>query len=85
MPSAAHEFILALSRTGHQPRGGSQIWVGFHAWLPSFLTLYASQTGADVIKVEHPKGGDPGRGLIFTPDGFDVFFEASDKTEAIVF
>ena len=35
--------------------------------------------GADVIKIEHPDGGDQGRGLIFTPDKFDVFFEAFNR------
>jgi formyl-CoA transferase len=30
--------------------------------------------GANVIKIEHPKGGDPGRGLARDPQGFDAWY-----------
>lgn len=30
--------------------------------------------GAKVIKIEHPKGGDPGRGLARDPQGFDAWY-----------
>jgi formyl-CoA transferase len=30
--------------------------------------------GANVIKIEHPKGGDPGRGAGRDPDGFDSWY-----------
>jgi crotonobetainyl-CoA:carnitine CoA-transferase CaiB-like acyl-CoA transferase len=34
-----------------------------------------SDYGATVIKVEHPEGGDAGRGINVMSDGFPLFFQ----------
>ena len=42
-------------------------------------TLMLSDMGAQVIKVERPGEGDPGRALGRGPDGFCAYFEALDR------
>lgn len=38
-----------------------------------------SDYGATVIKVEHPVGGDAGRGINIMSDGFDLFFQTFNR------
>ena len=42
-------------------------------------TVMLSDMGADVLKVERPGEGDPGRALGRQPDGFCGYFEALDR------
>ncbi|HJM74838.1 MAG TPA: CoA transferase [Dehalococcoidia bacterium] len=42
-------------------------------------TVMLSDMGADVLKVERPGSGDPGRALGRRPDGFSGYFEALDR------
>ncbi len=42
-------------------------------------TVMLSDMGAQVIKVERPGGGDPGRALGRAEDGFCAYFEALDR------
>ena len=42
-------------------------------------TVMLSDMGADVLKVERPGEGDPGRALGRRPDGFCSYFEALDR------
>lgn len=42
-------------------------------------TVMLSDMGADVLKVERPGSGDPGRSLGRRPDGFCGYFEALDR------
>jgi crotonobetainyl-CoA:carnitine CoA-transferase CaiB-like acyl-CoA transferase len=42
-------------------------------------TVMLSDLGADVLKVERPGDGDPGRALGRQPDGFCSYFEALDR------
>jgi CoA:oxalate CoA-transferase len=42
-------------------------------------TVMLSDMGADVLKVERPGSGDPGRALGRRPDGFCGYFEALDR------
>lgn len=44
-----------------------------------FATVMLADMGADVIKVEEPRGGDFGRRMWREPDGFSAFFEALDR------
>jgi crotonobetainyl-CoA:carnitine CoA-transferase CaiB-like acyl-CoA transferase len=44
-----------------------------------FATVMLADMGAEVIKVEEPKGGDFGRRMWREPDGFTAFFEALDR------
>jgi CoA:oxalate CoA-transferase len=42
-------------------------------------TVMLSDMGADVLKVEMPDSGDPGRSLGLQPDGFCAYFEGHDR------
>ena len=42
-------------------------------------TVMLSDMGADVLKIERPGDGDPGRALGLRPDGFCGYFEAHDR------
>ncbi len=42
-------------------------------------TVMLSDMGAEVLKVERPGEGDPGRALGLRPDGFCSYFEALDR------
>jgi crotonobetainyl-CoA:carnitine CoA-transferase CaiB-like acyl-CoA transferase len=44
-----------------------------------FATVMLADMGADVIKVEEPRGGDFGRRMFREPDGFSGFWEALDR------
>jgi crotonobetainyl-CoA:carnitine CoA-transferase CaiB-like acyl-CoA transferase len=44
-----------------------------------FATVMLADLGAEVIKVEEPRGGDFGRRMWKEPDGFSAFFEALDR------
>ncbi len=44
-----------------------------------FATVMLADMGAEVIKVEEPRGGDFGRRMWREPDGFTAFFEALDR------
>ena len=45
-------------------------------------TAMLADMGADVLKVEMPGNGDPGRQLGVGPDGFCSYFEASTAASA---
>jgi crotonobetainyl-CoA:carnitine CoA-transferase CaiB-like acyl-CoA transferase len=42
-------------------------------------TMMLADLGADVVKVESPRGGDPGRGVALQPDGISAFFQAHNR------
>ncbi len=44
-----------------------------------FATVMLADMGAEVIKVEDPRGGDFGRRMWKEPDGFTAFFESLDR------
>ena len=44
-----------------------------------FATVMLADMGAEVIKVEEPRGGDFGRRMWREPDGFSAFFESLDR------
>ncbi len=49
-----------------------------------FATVMLGDLGAEVIKVEDPKGGDFGRRMWREPDGFSGFWEALDRSKKSV-
>ena len=44
-----------------------------------FATVMLADMGAEVLKIEEPRGGDFGRRMLREPDGFSAFFEALDR------
>lgn len=44
-------------------------------------TMMLGDLGADVVKVESPRGGDPGRGIALQPDGVSAFFQAHNRSK----
>jgi len=44
-------------------------------------TMMLADMGADVVKVESPRGGDPGRGIALQPDGRSAFFLAHNRNK----
>jgi len=46
-----------------------------------FATAMLADMGAEVIKVESPRFGDPGRGVELQPSGFSAFFLAHNRNK----
>ena len=44
-----------------------------------YATMMLADMGAEVLKIEAPRGGDYGRRLLTGPDGFSGFFEALNR------
>ena len=44
-----------------------------------FATVMLADMGAEVLKIEEPRGGDFGRRMWREPDGFSAFFESLDR------
>jgi crotonobetainyl-CoA:carnitine CoA-transferase CaiB-like acyl-CoA transferase len=47
-------------------------------------TMMLADMGADVVKIEAPRGGDPGRGIALQSDGRSAFFEAHNRNKRSV-
>ncbi len=47
-------------------------------------TMMLADMGADVVKVESPGMGDPGRGIELQPDGISPFFQAHNRNKKSV-
>ncbi|MDE3094885.1 MAG: CoA transferase [Chloroflexota bacterium] len=47
-------------------------------------TMMLADMGADVVKIESPRGGDPGRGIALQPDGTSAFFLAHNRNKRSV-
>jgi len=47
-------------------------------------TMMLADMGADVVKIESPRGGDPGRGISLQPDGRSPFFLAHNRNKRSV-
>ena len=46
-----------------------------------YATVMLSDLGADVVKVEEPRDGDPGRSLGLQPDGWCSYFQALNRNK----
>jgi CoA:oxalate CoA-transferase len=46
-----------------------------------YATVLLSDMGADVVKVEEPRDGDPGRALGLQPDGWCSYFQALNRNK----
>lgn len=69
-------------------QGVRVVEVATHVFVPMAGALLA-EWGADVVKVEHPRGGDPYRGLVTAGlhplhDGVDPFFQAANRSKRSV-
>ncbi|MCC6382778.1 MAG: CoA transferase [Dehalococcoidia bacterium] len=42
-------------------------------------TMMLADLGAEVVKIESPRGGDPGRGIALQSDGVSPFFQAHNR------
>ena len=47
-------------------------------------TMMLADMGADVVKIEAPRNGDPGRGIALQPDGRSAFFLAHNRNKRSV-
>ena len=47
-------------------------------------TMMLADMGADVVKIESPRGGDPGRGIALQQDGTSAFFLAHNRNKRSV-
>lgn len=68
--------------------GVTVVEVATHVFVP-MLGAVLAEWGADVVKVEHPRTGDPYRGLVTAGlhrlhDGVDPFFQAANRSKRSV-